>query len=285
MEDGFRLQDARVAILGLGLMGGSLALALRGRCAALFGIDSHPGTLELAIEKQIVDEIARDPMKLLPQADLIILATPVPVIIDFVRKLPSLVQKNCIILDLGSTKKEIIRAMSALPERFDPIGGHPVCGKETLGLENAEAGLYVGASFVVTPLERTSLRARLAAAELIAALGARCIEMDAEEHDRALAFTSHLPFLLSSALMLSTPSEYSALIGTGFRSTSRLAGTPSSMTLGILQSNKEHVLSALSLFQQRLSDIQTHLASGDFQTLEGILDRSRSAYQSRVANL
>lgn len=284
MEDGFRLQDSRIAIIGLGLMGGSLALALKGKCAALYGIDSDHVTLELARGKQIVNRADHNPARLLPQADLVILATPVPAIIDFIHKLPSFVQKPCIIFDLGSTKKEIEQAMSMLPEHFDPIGGHPICGKENLGLENAEANLYQAAPFIITALKRTTVRARDAAKEIIATVGAHLIEMSAEEHDRALAFTSHLPYLISSALALSTPSEYSPFIGPGFRSTSRLAGTPSSMTLGVLQSNRENVLNALSLFQKQLSEIQTKLAADDFQTLEGIFHLSRTTYQSLVTN-
>lgn len=284
MEDGFRLQDSKIAILGMGLMGGSLALALKGKCAALYGIDSNPVTLELALAKKIVDQADADPARLLPQADLVILSTPIPAIIAFIHKLSSLAHKPCIVLDLGSTKKEIVKAMSSLPEHFDPLGGHPICGKEKLGLENAEASLYQGAPFVVTALKRTTVRARNAARQIIAAVGAHLIEMDAEEHDRALAFTSHLPFLISSTLALSTPSEYSPFIGTGFRSTSRLAGTPASMTLGILQSNRENVLNAISLFQQQLSEIQSQLVASDFQTLEDILNHSRATYQSLASN-
>jgi prephenate dehydrogenase len=183
-------------------------------------------------------------------------------------------------MDLGSTKKDIVEAMSTLPECFDPIGGHPICGKEKLGLENADSELYRDAPFVITPLERTSLRARSAIKQIISAIGARLIEMDAEEHDHTLAFTSHLPFLLSSALALSTPLEYSQFIGTGFRSVSRLAGTHSSIMLGILQSNRENILNALEVFQQFLSEFQTKLASEDFQTLESTLRHSRIAYQS-----
>ena len=284
MEDAFRLQDARIAIVGLGLMGGSLALALKGKCAALYGIDSDLATLELAREKKIVDQADSDPAKILPQADVVILATPVPAIIDFIQKRSSFVRKPCIIFDLGSTKKDILQAMSSLPEYFDPIGGHPICGKEKLGLENAEANLYQDAPFIVTALERTSARAREAATQIISAIGAHLIEMSADEHDRAIAFTSHLPFLISATLALSTPSEYSSLIGTGFRSTSRLAGTPSSMTLGILQSNRKNVLRALSLFQKHLSELQTKLAGDDFQNLEVMLNLSRAAYHSLVSN-
>ena len=126
MEDGFRLQDTRIAVIGLGLMGGSLAMALKEKCAALFGIDSDHTTLQLALDNQIVDQADSDPVKLLPQVDLVILATPIPAIIDFIRELPALIQTPCIVLDLGSTKKNIVQLMSTLPELFDPIGGHPI---------------------------------------------------------------------------------------------------------------------------------------------------------------
>ncbi|MBN2115090.1 MAG: prephenate dehydrogenase/arogenate dehydrogenase family protein [Anaerolineales bacterium] len=282
MEAGFRLQNAKVAIVGLGLMGGSLALALKGKCAALYGIDAQPATLKLARAKQVVDQADSDPAKLLPRADLVILATPVPAIIDFIRKLPSFIQKPCIVLDLGSTKRDIVSAMAALPERFDPIGGHPICGKERLGLENAEASLYREAAFVVTALARTTGRAKSAIRKIIANIGAHAIEMAAEDHDRALASTSHLLCMLSSALVLCTPPEFASFVGTGFKSTSRLAGTPSSMAMGILQSNRDNILDALQAFRNSLNEIDSALQAENYTQLELLLDQSRAAYQSLI---
>ena len=284
MEDGFRLQDSRIAIIGLGLMGGSLALALRGKCAALYGIDSDRATLELAASRQIVDQVDADPATLVRQADIVILATPVTAIIDLIQKLPLLVQTACIVLDLGSTKKDIVRAMSLMPENFDPIGGHPICGKEKLGLEHAEASLYLRAPFVVTALERSTGRAKFAVRQIIAALGANAIELNAEDHDRILASTSHLPFLLSSALALSTPQEFGALVGTGFKSTSRLAGTPANMTMGILRSNRVNILNAIKTLRKSLDQIESMLQDENYMQLELILNQSRSAYQSLVSN-
>ena len=280
MEDGFRLQHSKVAIVGLGLMGGSLALALKGKCAALYGVDSDHATLGFALAKHIVDHADTNPAKFLPPADLVILATPVPAIIDMIEKLPLLIKGPCILLDLGSTKKNILQAMSGLPQNFDPIGGHPICGKENLGLENAEGHLFQNASFVITPLARTTLRAREAVKQIISGIGARFIEMNAEEHDRALASTSHLPFLLSSALALSTPQEFVPFVGTGFKSTSRLAGTPPHMTMGILQSNRENILHAIQMFRHSLDQIESVLQKENDMHLESILNQSRSAYQS-----
>jgi prephenate dehydrogenase len=285
MEDGFRLQDSKIAIIGVGLMGGSLALALKGKCAALYGIDSDRTTLELAVDRRIVDQADTDAVKLLRQADVVILAMPVPAIIDFIQKLPLLLQTPCIVLDLGSTKKDIVQAMSSLPENFDPIGGHPICGKEKLGLGHAEASLYQGAPFVITALERSTQRAKAAVGQIIAAVGANAIEMNAEEHDRTLAATSHLPFLLSSALALSTPQEFGSFVGTGFKSTSRLAGTPAGMTMGILQSNRDNILHALQAFRNSLDQIESALQNENYIQLKLILNQSRSAYQSLISNL
>jgi len=282
MEDDFRLQNSKIAIIGLGLMGGSLALALKGKCAALYGIDSHPATFEFALDKKIVDLADSDPATFLPQADVIILATPVPTIISLIQKLPSLTDRPCIVLDLGSTKSKILSAMAALPTHFDVLGGHPICGKEKLGIENADALLYQNAPFVITPLKRTTVRARTAVKYIVSVIGARLIEMNAEEHDRALAFTSHLPFLISSALALTVPQENAKLIGSGFRSTARLAETPGSMMLGVMQSNRENILNALHHYQRELSILESALMAKDESALASTLSSAQSRYQDMI---
>jgi len=261
-------------------MGGSLALALRGKCAAIYGIDPHQATLRLALSQHIVDYADCDPAKLLPEADLIILAAPVPAILTLLEQLPTFITKRCIVMDLGSTKRMIVEAMSRLPERFDPIGGHPICGKEKLSLANAERTLYYAAPFLLTPLERTTPRALSATTQIIEAVGANATILDALEHDRILASTSHLPFLLSSALALATPNDVASLIGPGFKSASRLAGTPSSMMLGVLQSNRENVLNALHEFQNQIAEIELAMSSSDFSNLESVLNQAQHKYQT-----
>ncbi len=260
-------------------MGGSLALGLKSKCAALYGIDPHPPTLELALSQKIVDYAGSDPGKFLPDADLVILAAPVPAIFTLLEQLPSFTPNPCIVMDLGSTKRLIVEAMSRLPERFDPIGGHPICGKEKLSLANAERTLYYAAPFLLTPIERTTSRARSAAEQIIEAIGARSTYLDASEHDRILASTSQLPFLLSSALVLSTSQDVESFIGPGFKSTSRLAGTSSSMMLGVLRSNQENVLNVLHGLQEKLVEIESALASNDFSKLDLLLNEAQGKYQ------
>jgi prephenate dehydrogenase len=278
-EPDFNLASSKIAIVGLGLMGGSLALGLRGKCAALYGIDTDRATVELALAQQIVDYADCDPAKLLPKADLIILSAPVPAILTLLEQLPSYTQNPCIVMDLGSTKKRIVEAMSGLPERFEPIGGHPICGKEKLSLANAERTLYYAAPFLLTPLKRTTAHALSAAQQIVEALGAKARTLDAEEHDRILASTSHLPFLISSALALATDGNLAPFVGPGFRSTSRLAGTSSSMMLGVLQSNRENVLTALHRMQAQLAGIESALSAMDYATLESILNEAQNKYQ------
>lgn len=282
MEAGFSLQDSTVAVLGLGLMGSSLAMALRGRCRRLVASDPDPDALEAARRRQIVDESDCDPAHILPGANVIILAAPVPAILRLLAALPSWMPDPCIVSDVGSSKAAIVEAMARLPGRFDPVGGHPLCGKEKLSFAHAEAGLYQGASFLLTPLERTTGRALSAAHQIIDAIGARAVLLDALVHDRILASTSHLPYLLSSALALAVPGEWAPFAGPGFRSSSRLAGTSSAMMLGVLETNRENVLTALHALQHELGRIESALASGDLPQLEALLNGAQAKYRELV---
>jgi len=278
----FNLKESKIAIVGLGLMGGSIALALRGHCSRLIGIDPDAAALELALRQNIVDQAESNPAKLLPEADLVILAAPVPAILTLLEQLPDFTPNPCIVLDLGSTKRAILERMESLPERFDPIGGHPICGKEKLTIANAERTLYYGAPFILAPLTRTTSCASSAADQILATLGATRILLDPADHDRILASTSHLPFLLSSALALATPDECVPLIGPGFRSASRLAGTPTSMMMGVLQTNRQNILAALEALQDELALLTSALADHDYETIQSTLDFAREKYNALV---
>jgi prephenate dehydrogenase len=282
-EDDFFLADKQIAIIGLGLMGGSLALALKGHCRVLYGIDAHPATLELARAQKIVDRAESEPADLLADADLVILATPVPVILEWLSGLPGFIQHPCIVMDLGSTKRQITQAMENLPANFDPVGGHPICGREQLGLKHASAELFHNAPFVVTPLARSTQRALSAAKQIISTIEAHELQLTADLHDRILASTSHLPFLLASALALGTSQEYAPFIGTGFRSVSRLAGTPASMMLGVLGSNRDNLLESIRAFRESLSLIETALKAEDELELESLLNRAHRSYENLLA--
>lgn len=287
-EPGFfhspRLEECVVAILGLGLMGGSLALALRGKCKMLIGVDPDPSAVELALASGVVDQASASSHDLLHQADLVVLAAPVGAILALLRALPGLHPGRAVVLDLGSTKNEILRAMQALPPRFDPLGGHPMTGKEKASLAHADAGLYQDAPFALTPLERTSSHARRLVEQLVRSVGARSLWIDAETHDRWVAATSHLPYLLANTLAAATPLEARPLVGPGLRSTVRLAPASLTMMLDILTTNRENVLVSLQRFRQTLDAVEQSLRSDDLEALRVQLARGAASYAALITD-
>jgi prephenate dehydrogenase len=293
------LRDCRVAVVGLGLMGGSLALALRGRCRRLLGSDPDPAARELALARNAVDQVTADPAEIVPQADLVVLAAPVRAILDLLKAMAQMHPQNrgtkrypqirgskrdpgqSMVLDLGSTKRAVVEAMQALPQRFEPLGGHPMCGREKGGLAAADAGLFAGRTFAFTALERTSPGARRLAGELAQAVGANAFWLDPATHDRWTAATSHLPYLAANALAAVTPYEAAPLAGSGFSSTTRVAASPPGMMLDVLLTNRENVLVALARFQAQLARLESSLAQGDETALLELL-RSGAAQRERI---
>ncbi len=269
-EPGF-FTEKHVAIFGLGLMGGSLAMALKGHTRLLTGIDPDVTAVENALRREIVDQANVRVGSRLTDVDIVILAAPVNTIIHLLEKLPALVPGKCLVLDLGSTKRRICSAMNELPARFDALGGHPMCGKETGGLDGAEASLFEDAAFAFVPLERTTPEARETAAELARLLGSRAVWMDAETHDFHVAATSHLPYLAANALAFCTPVSAAPMAASGFASATRLAVTPPSMMMDVLDTNRDAILQSLHSFCAHLADLEKLLLTGDLPALQACL--------------
>ncbi len=261
-----------VAIFGLGLMGGSLALALSGRCGRLTGIDPDPAVAGSAMQRGLVSQAAVEPGRLLEDADVIILAAPVNAILAILKTLKTMCRKEAVVMDFGSTKRAVCRAMAELPAQFDPIGCHPMCGKETCGLEFADPTIFNNAAFAIVPLERTSDTARQTAEELASLLESRPVILDAESHDRFVAATSHLPFLVSNSLAFCTPVEAAPLASTGFASTTRLAVSSPAMMMDVLETNKDVILEALHACILRLTLMEDLLIKDDFKHLQSELN-------------
>jgi prephenate dehydrogenase len=278
------LSSSRIAILGLGLMGGSLALALHGRCQALMGCDLDPKTRSLALQLNLVDQVSVNLADILPAADVVILATPLSAIQKIISELPSLHPGSAIVLDLGSTKTQVVQALESLPSRFDPLGGHPMCGKETTGLENAEAALYQGATFVFSALERTSSKAKAFAEQLAKTIGSQTLWIDPDTHDQWSAATSHLPYLVAAALSTATPSQSSPLVGPGFRSTTRVAATPASIMVDVLSTNRAYILESLSRFRKELDSLEEKLSKGESDALNIALKESAERQRALVTS-
>lgn len=162
--------------------------------------------------------------------------------------------------------------MQALPARFDPLGGHPMCGKEQGSLAAADGSLFEQHVFAFTPLERSSARARRLAEEVARTVGARPLWLDAVSHDRWTAASSHLPYWLASALAGSTPPEAAPLIGPGFASTSRVAASPPGMMLDVLLTNQANLLEAIGRLRGRLDQMEDCLRHGDEAGLLRLLE-------------
>lgn len=276
------LSNCRVAILGLGLMGGSLALRLRGQCQELLGCDPDPATLALARQWDLVDRITDQPGDILPSTDLVILAAPVRAILTLLDDLPALHPGHAVVLDLGSTKIQIVQRMLALPVRFDPLGGHPMCGKERGGLANADPDLYQSAPFAFTPVPRTSKRARDLAVQLAQLVGANPLWLEAETHDRWVAATSHVPYLAANALAAVTPLDARPLVGPGFRSTTRLAPSNWTMMCDTLETNRPNILAGLKRFRLQIEELESLLTSGDLQALEQLTVQGVRNYEALI---
>jgi len=277
-----RLAELSVGIVGLGLMGGSLARALRLTYPNMHisGLDLDRETVQQARRSAILDAgTTRWP---LPEAvDLLVLALPVRAILRFLRDNGPTLPRGTLVMDLGSTKTDICQALAALPAGVEAVGGHPMCGKERAGWSAGEATLFRHSTFVLCPLPNSSPWALSIAREVATSIGARPLRLDAQRHDRLVAAISHLPYLVSAALMATA-----AAIGredpllwevaaSGFRDTSRLAGSDVTMLLDILRTNREPVLQLLRQYEETLSGLQAFLQADDELALRQALQQIR----------
>lgn len=271
--------------MGLGLMGGSLALALRQRVhphRGVWGIVRRPKTMHAALLRNVVDFATLDLAEGVGEADLVILALPVRAIVEVVGWIGPLLKPGAVLLDLGSTKSDIVEAMSLLPPQVQPLGGHPMCGKEVAGLDAAEASLYNGAVFILTPLVRTTGETLDLAHQLATAIGARPLVVEAERHDRLVATISHLPYALSLALVGAAEQVGQEdglvweLAASGFRDTSRLAASELTMMLDILLTNRREIAGMIDRAKGRLEALAALLDSGDEAALREMLEAAQS---------
>jgi prephenate dehydrogenase len=270
------------AIIGLGLMGGSLALALRrcGWASRLTAVTRRTETLAAARASGAIDEGATDLITArLDEADVIVLATPVRTLLRQLPEVGRLARPGAVILDLGSTKEAVCAAMEHLPEGLQPLGGHPMCGKETGGFASAEADLFTGTTFVLCPLPRTSGAALATAASLAEAVGSRVQLLDPAEHDRAVAAISHLPYLAAAGLVNAVTAAgdplASSLAASGFRDTTRVAASDPDMMLDILLTNREAVLGWLAAYTDQLGALEAMLRNGDEAALRTRLSQAQ----------
>ena len=252
------LDHSNITIIGLGLMGGSLAWALKPHCKTIVGIDKNNASIRYALDRQIIDLGTSDIEKGISDADIIILATPVSEILSILKKISKSIPDKCIVMDIGSTKKLVIEQMKVLPENIQAIGAHPMCGKELSGIEAADPLLYENKQFIITPLDTTTDDTINKVKSLIASIGAHDLILEPEYQDWLATIVSHLPYIVSCGLIdiaISLQSKNPDLwevAASGFRDTTRLAGSNVRMMNDILISNKENILNGINLMKDEL---------------------------------
>ena len=266
-----------IGIAGLGLIGGSLGLALRAKGREVLGFDAHAEVVHAALARGAISRGGSEP-SVLSGAGRVILAVPLDRLVEVGRALAPHLGRGCVVVDVGSVKGAVVPELErALGPPLRYVGGHPMFGAEGRGIQAADPELLDGASFVLTPTPRTDPAAVEAAEELARAIGMRPVRMSPEQHDGEVAAVSHLVYLAGAALVRAAPNLEVA--GTGFRDATRPAAAPESMWLEILRLNRESVRQAA----RRLIDEIEYLASLEGESLQRALSEARTRRERRFS--
>jgi prephenate dehydrogenase len=271
----------RVAVLGVGLIGGSIGLAARRRAGAeVRGYDPDERVRAKALELGAIDTQAPDVRGAVEGADVVFVAAPVGALSETVRLALASAGPDCVVSDVGSTKRVV--ADAGADERF--IGGHPLAGAETAGVEHAREDLFDGATWYLTPARRSTagvLYERLH--RLLTSIGAQPAAIDADTHDRLLACVSHLPHVLANVLAAQAANALSGeeqarlpAVGPSFRDATRVAGANSAIWTDIYLSNRDALIASIDEFAKRLADVGATLRAGDAGAVTAWNERARA---------
>src|SRR5215208_5803883 len=255
----------QLGLIGCGLMGGSFALALKraGLVKRVVGYSKSPSTTQRALSMGVIDVEAPSALLAVSGADIVLLAVPVAATEATLKAIRHLVNGEMLIMDVGSTKRDVIDAARRILR--DHIGSfvpcHPVAGKEVSGVEHADPDLYTGKQVILTPVDRTEEKQLQDAITVWEALGCRVLKMAPEAHDAAFAAVSHLPHLISFALINAVAGqqqgkEFLSLAGPGFRDFTRIAASDPKMWRDILLANKHELLAQSQIFQRTLHHME-----------------------------
>lgn len=264
----------KIAIVGVGLIGGSIGLAARKRKLAgeVIGIGRDAARLDEAVRLGAITAATTQLEQGPKGADLVIVCTPVESIVEHVRQVAAVADRGTLITDAGSTKAEIVRELDGVSPF---IGSHPLAGNEKGGVQHASADLFEGRTVIVTPTQKSSASQLQNLKNFWQSLGAKVVEMSAENHDRVVAVTSHLPHLLASAIASATPAEYVTLTAGGWQDTTRIAAGDPALWRQIMLANRDNLLAALGQFDRQLAALRQAIEAGDEANLERLLTEAK----------
>lgn len=268
----------KATVIGLGLIGGSIAIDMRkaGLTTQLLGVDQNKEHADRAVELNLVDKVVTLE-EAVPQSDLIVIAIPVNAIRAVALKVLDLVNEDAVIIDAGSTKSQICKAIEGHPNRKQFVAAHPIAGTENSGPNAAFSGLFQGKTNIICEHEKSSAKALLVSEKVFEALGLRTIHMDPVEHDKHVAYVSHLShvssFLLGQTVLDIENDEKNIfnLAGSGFASTVRLAKSSPDMWAPIFEQNAEFLSQALLEYIMHLQKFQYYLMKRDVKELHRIM--------------
>jgi prephenate dehydrogenase len=273
----------QLGLIGCGLMGGSFALALKraGLVKRVVGYSKSPSTTERARQMGVIDIEAPSALLAVSGADIVLIAVPVSATEATFKAIKHLVTPNMLIMDVGSTKRDVIDAGRRGQREHNGtfVPAHPIAGKELSGVEHADADLYAGKQIILTPIERTLTNQLQKAVDVWTALGCRVLKMSPEQHDAAFAAVSHLPHLIAFALMNAISGQpqgkdYLSLAGPGFRDFTRIAAGDPKIWRDIMVSNREELLEQSKIFQRTLQAMELMISSGNSDALEGLIEQA-----------
>jgi prephenate dehydrogenase len=267
-----------VAIVGVGLIGGSIGMALRGRGLAeqVIGIGRRQPSLRTARRVGAVTNTTIDPAKGVAGAELIVVCTPVGRIVEDVRRAAQSCPEGTLLTDAGSTKLSIVEALDeGLPRGCRFLGSHPVAGSEKTGAAHARADLFEGRITILTPTRNTRAEDFDTLEGFWSSLGSVVIQMSPADHDRALAVTSHLPHLAAAALARMQPESHLRLAGSGLLDATRIAASDPALWRQILAANRDNVLAALEQYERQLASFRTAIQQRDETALENLLSQAK----------
>jgi len=265
----------KVAIVGTGLIGGSLALAIKKNRLAneVIGVSRHKKSLLLAKRKGAIDR-GSQAFGIIKDADLLILATPVNTIINLAPKISDIVGRDCIVSDVGSTKKEIVLRLEGFFPNY--VGSHPLAGSEKKGIINAQPDLFKDSLCILTPTRNTNKKALNKLNLLWNRLGAGTVKLSPHAHDKILSFVSHLPHIVAFSLIGVIPRQYLKFASTGLKDTTRIAASDSEIWQDIFLNNRENISEAIETFQKNLFKIKSAIRKKDSRLLARILKEARN---------
>ncbi|MCF2972334.1 prephenate/arogenate dehydrogenase [Synechococcus sp. Nb3U1] len=281
----------RIAIVGLGLIGGSLALKLTEQGYAVFGISRNLMTCEQALALGAVQACGTELAQLQAwDPQLVLICTPLEQVLPTLTALLPYLSAETVVSDVGSVKQPIVRPATQLWPLF--VGGHPMAGKTTQGIQSAEADLFVGRPYVLTPIAETRPQTLEILQELVAVVGAEGVFTDPARHDRAVAWISHLPVMISASLITSVSQEVDPVIlelartlaSSGFRDTSRVGGGIPQLGLEMARHNRQAVLANLRSYQQHLQQIETWIEKEQWDGLSQFLEQTQREWRQFPVN-